>query len=423
LTDHQRVQIARDLAKLLKEQADAGATVVASRNASKYSKGPVAIAASKMGVSKRSVERGLAQEAARLQQRQKIAEICDEHFLQKLDAGEILTGLSDVKLFAELTPKRMRELAPFVLQVSTFRAAQDSEEEQESRKLEAKLRNRLRDLFAQGLERASLGSSAARYKSALYNAVAEGTYIELTEFIAFSPQAQIDLNEIDPEKIDEAIGVCDRLNRDKPSNQEAEISIKDILAPRVNSTPSSKGGGSTLEAPERGKGRENENSESPLSDKGLKAIEIILAVIGNGFKESREFLAQFSERDLIDWAFPESVARTRQIWRSFSPLESLRKTIETVDTERKTALNVHDLAAWKSNVVGTEQFYFRGYQTGLFFSLSITSAVSLPAENRSRFLDIEEALRRYSRGTHGHLINGSSREPREVEISFEDSAL
>jgi hypothetical protein len=152
-----------------------------------------------------------------------------------------------------------------------------------------------------------------------------------------------------------------------------------------------------------------------LSDKGLKAIEMILAVIGNGL---REFLAGFSERDLIDWAFPESVTRTRQIFRSFDPTRSLRKTIEVVDTERTTALNVHDLAAWKGPKAGTEQFY----QIGLFFSVSITSAVALPAENRSRFLDIEEAIRRYSRGAHGGLINGSDA-PREVEISFEDSAL
>jgi hypothetical protein len=156
-----------------------------------------------------------------------------------------------------------------------------------------------------------------------------------------------------------------------------------------------------------------------LSGKGLKAVEMILAVIG---EPRREFLAQFAERDLIDWAFPESVLRTRQIFRSFDPLQSLRKTIEVVDTERTTALNVHDLAAWKSNVAGTEQFYFKGYQIGLFFSVSIAGAVSLPAENRSRYLDIEGAIRRYSRGTHGGLINGS-REPREVEISFEDSSL
>lgn len=122
---------------------------------------------------------------------------------------------------------------------------------------------------------------------------------------------------------------------------------------------------------------------------------------------------------MIDWAFPESVARTRQIWQSYSPTQSLRKTIEQVNTERLTALNVHDLANWKSNMGGTEQFYFRGYQIGSFFSVSITSADSLPRENWSRYLDIDEAIRRYSRGAHNRLINQPAE---DIDFTFDGIA-
>jgi hypothetical protein len=119
LTDHQRVQIAMDLAKLLKEQTDKSATPVAlyknQNKTGRGNKGAVALAASKMGVSKRSVERRLAKEAAHLQYREQIAsKIRDdeslEELFEKLDQGEILTGPSDLKVFAELSRHRMQKL-------------------------------------------------------------------------------------------------------------------------------------------------------------------------------------------------------------------------------------------------------------------------------------------------------------------------
>jgi hypothetical protein len=57
LTDEQRVQIAAQLAKLLKEKADAGGTQVPPEQ---YKKGPSTIAAAKMGVSKQAINRALA---------------------------------------------------------------------------------------------------------------------------------------------------------------------------------------------------------------------------------------------------------------------------------------------------------------------------------------------------------------------------
>jgi hypothetical protein len=79
---------------------------------------------------KRSVERGLGREATQLQYREKIAKICGTEIIQKLNEGEILTGLNDLKLFAELPRDRMKALKPFVLETATFRQAQDREEEQ-----------------------------------------------------------------------------------------------------------------------------------------------------------------------------------------------------------------------------------------------------------------------------------------------------
>jgi hypothetical protein len=238
--------------------------------------------------------------------------------------------------------------------------------------------------------------------------------------MGFKPATSADLNRIDLGKIDAEISRCHDDNKNLPGNREAQISFRDILPTRTESGD----GQSSPQAPESGK----DKPPLTLSEKGLAAIEIILAVIGNGLKEPREFLAQFAERDLIDWAFPESVLRTRQILRSFSPTTSLRKTIEVVDTERLTALNVHDISAWKSNMGGAEQFYFRG-PTRLLFTLSIESPINVLSElserDRARFLDIDEAIRRYSR-EHGHLVNEPDPEvgleqPRDIDFSFDDA--
>jgi hypothetical protein len=80
-----------------------------------------------------------------------------------------------------------------------------------------------------------------------------------------------------------------------------------------------------------------------------------------------------------------------------------------VDTERLTALNVHDIAAWKSNTSGPEEFYFR-YTNGLLFTVRIESPTGvlsqLSERDRERFLSIDEAIRRYSR-EHGLLVNAA----------------
>jgi hypothetical protein len=89
------------------------------------------------------------------------------------------------------------------------------------------------------LERAKLGSSADRYKAALYKAVEKATYDKLLALAGIKPGAGP--GEIDPEKINQAIALCHELNKERPSKQDAEISFDDILALRAESTPSSDG--------------------------------------------------------------------------------------------------------------------------------------------------------------------------------------
>jgi hypothetical protein len=361
----------------------------------------------------------LQKSADQLQYRERIGKVCGEDFLQKLDEGEILTGPSDLKLFAGLERARMKELAPFVVKSATFKQAQNEEAEQEADELPSVLRIRLQALFSQRLESARLGSlklgaRTDQYKAAFQKAIAEVTCDELTAFIGYRPATKADLDKIDSGKIDAEIQRCHEHNKNLPGNQEVHISFKDILSAR----------------PESGDGQSGKDKE-PMSEKGLAATEIILAVIGNGLKEPRQFLAQFAERDLIDWAFPKSFLRTRQIWRTFTPLRSLRKTIEVVDTERLTALNICDLAAWKSNMAGPEVFYIEDSR-GLLFMVRIEHPTGafceLSERDKERFLNIEEAIRRYSR-EHGLLVNPPAIDelavPAEAEadISFEESVI
>jgi hypothetical protein len=345
----------------------------------------------------------------------KIAEICSERFVRKLKDGEILPTADDVKLFGELDIQDMGEFEPWILKGLTFQEARDRQAEEQVKKLKAKLQTKLRTLFAEWLAKAKLGSRADQYRDALYKAVDKATYDELRGFAGFNPQTEtdIDLEQIDPQKIKEAIKICHEHNKDKGSSQDVEISFHDILAIRSNSTP-------TTQAPGSGKDME------PLSEKRSEAIRQLNAILCDVIADPHQYFSNSSERDLVDWAFPESVLRTRQIWRSQSATESLHLTIKKVDTERLSALNVHDLAAWKSNMSGPEEFYFRGPR-GLLFTLKIESPTGVLCElserDKERFLSTEEAIRRYSR-EHGHLVNATvPAADSDAEIHFEESAL
>jgi hypothetical protein len=110
------------------------------------------------------------------------------------------------------------------------------------------------------------------------------------------------------------------------------------------------------------------------------------------------------------------------------------KTIEVVDTERTTALNINDMAAWKSPMGGPEEFYFRA-SNGLLFTVKIEHPTGVLGQcDRERFLSIEEAIRRYSR-EHGHLVNaaaidelgvptpGATPSEADADIRFKESVI
>lgn len=109
-----------------------------------------------------------------------------------------------------------------------------------------------------------------------------------------------------------------------------------------------------------------------------------------------------------------------------TPLTSLRQTIQNVDSERLTTLNIDDLETWKSPQAGPEEFCFRGPR-GLLFSLRIQYPTNDPeGRERSRFLSIQEAIARYSR-EGGRLVNSTLPEPAtappQADIVLEDPAL
>jgi hypothetical protein len=349
-----------------------------------------------------------------------IAEFCGEGFTRELKDGALLPEASEVAFFVKLKPTERGELAPYVLPHSTFQEALDRQAEAHQEKLKTKLQNKLRALFLRDVSKwINDQGEIDRYKDALCKAVDKATYEQLTEFAEFSPETEtdIDLEQIDPLSIKEAIMVCHERNKGNASHQEDEISFKDILAARANSTPVSQTPGSCKD-------------KEPLSEDGIAAVQRLSAVLGKDMANPYEYFSKYSERDLVEWAFPESVLRTRQIRLSRTATESLHQTIQKVDTERMTALNIHDLAAWKSSTSGPEEFYIR-VPSGLLFTLRIESPTGVLSEltkrDKERFLSIEEAIRRYPR-EHGHLL-GAGPAPEatpsetEAEISFEEPAL
>jgi hypothetical protein len=309
LTDTERLEIATQLAKLLKEQAaESGNTFPLYKNQNETgrgNKGPASIAAAQMGVSKQAVNQALAREAAVLKYREHIAnrlsgEKSLEEFFEKLDQGEILSGPSDLKLFAELPSVRMKQLLKHVLLTATYRAAQDREEEEETVELKTKLRDRLQRLVVEEFKNrgAELGSFTEE-KATLQDALKEAPYDELVKLIGFTPSVREDLNQIDRRKITEAIKGCHHLHKYRPSHLETKISFKEILNLLDKST-SSEDGASEPRAPEPDK-------EPPRkrSTEELQAIERIVRLCAGDTPEAvagwRRELANIQTDDLLHW--------------------------------------------------------------------------------------------------------------------------
>jgi hypothetical protein len=135
------------------------------------------------------------------------------------------------------------------------------------------------------------------YKAAFQKAVDKATYNELLTFAGIEPGA--DLSQVDPEKIDEAISLCHHLNKERPSNRDAEISFHDILAIRAESIPSGDGRS----------GKDNEtagaDSQPERSNQEIQAIERIVRLCGHGDHEGeaswRRALSEIDSEDLLDW--------------------------------------------------------------------------------------------------------------------------
>jgi hypothetical protein len=100
----------------------------------------------------------------------------------------------------------------------------------------------------------------------------------------------------------------------------------------------------------------------------------------------------------------DSLEKKARVWQ---PVRIGWQIIKQVDTERLRALNIDDMATWKSNMSGPEVFYIK-CSRGLLFTVRIerpTGALcELSERDKERFLNIEEAIRRYSR-EHGLLVN------------------
>jgi hypothetical protein len=294
LTDDQRVQIAAQLAKLLAEEnaRESGTQVPLYKNQNETGRGkrsPASIAAAQMGVSRQAVNRALArEEAANRRYREKIAKICGQDVIQKLDQGKILTEPGDLERFAKLPPDRMKVLKPFILKSATFSKAYELEDNHDLR-----LRDRLKKLFGQGLEKEIHGplqlveNQVDDYVDAFQKAVGVATHEEVLSLAGIEPGA--DPDKIDPQKIDEMILRCHQLNKERPSNQEAEISLHDIL------------GRSTSQSSESDK-----DSEPLRSDEELQAIDRIAKLCrGNNPEEIENWHKLISDKvkfeDIMDW--------------------------------------------------------------------------------------------------------------------------
>jgi hypothetical protein len=312
LSDKERVQLAAQLAKLLAEQkADAGGTQVPPEPSSKHSthkKGPAALAASKMGVSKQAVNRALArEEAANRKHRQRIDTICGPEVIEKFDQGKILTEPGDLECFAKLVPDRMKALKPFVLKTATYDKAFDLEDNYDLR-----LRDRLGKLFDQGLQRASNGplqleeSRVDHYRNALGNLIGALENHEVLALAGIEPGA--DPGQIDPQRIDELIGRCHHLNKERASDQKAEISLADILGRSTSTRPQSdnESGGA--------------DSQPEHSPEELQVIQRIATICGgNQSEEVEKWRRILSEKvkfeDLLAWDHNHDDEDVRRIGR------------------------------------------------------------------------------------------------------------
>lgn len=263
-------------------------------------------------------------------------------------------------------------------------------------------------------------------KHPIWNMVTDCELKDLFALINFDPKSQ--QQELDEASLKEAAPeVITRF-------EQGARSIAEVLAYR-SKEPKQEDSQNAREDQSTSQAREPDKDKEPLRDKRSEVIRQLGAVLA--IADPDQFFSKYSERDLIKWAEPESVLRTRQILRRLNGITSLSQIIKQVDTERLTALNIDDMATWKSNMSGPEVFYIKGPR-GLLFTARIKrptgASCELSERDKERFLKIEEAIRRYSR-EHGRLVNPPAIDelgvpapeavPSEAEadIAFEQSVI
>jgi hypothetical protein len=339
---------------------------------------------------------------------------------------EIEISTTQIYALAQHAPAELAALAPKILEAKRFPLPTP----------EAALRNKLQALFGQALERVrpKLGNLLGdQYKAAFQKAVGEATYDKLLAFADIEPGAA--LGEIDPEKINQAIARCHEHNKNKPSNQEAEISLDDILALRAESTPSAQDQ------------EQSARSETERSREELAATQRILAILCAGNNPDnlaswRRALAKVPTNDLLDWN-RESGDNVRRVaglitgdWEK-GVAKALRIVRDVIDDRTP-------LSRLKNNCNAEGG---RWEHTDGTFLFAVTRAdrdvlnrtLCLTVKDSAKYEQIKEALEDNAldlsladlAGLSSlnkelleriliHLLYGSQQQPREVEISFEE---
>jgi hypothetical protein len=283
---------------------------------------------------------------------------------------------SQIYALAQHAPADLAALAPKILEAKRYPLTTP----------EAALRNKLQALFGQALERVrtQLGSRADNCGSAFQKAIPEATHDELIEFIGFNPDTQADLSKIDPGKINKAIEMCAWINKDRRPH-EYRISFREILALRAESTPS---------------GQDQEQSAPPEPERSreeLAATQRILAILCAGNNPDnlaswRRALAKVPTNDLLEWnrESDENVRKVAELTAGkykHGVQEALRIVRDVIDN--RTPLSHLKL---RCNAAGGHWEHRDGN-----FLIVIT---------RTDRAELQ--------------FSGNSREPREVEISFEE---
>jgi hypothetical protein len=361
--------------------------------------------------------------------RERIRKCASEKIRQALDQDKSpwFRSPDDCRLCAEVTldpwVRRIAELVIFKgLTPAQARAQAEKEYTLDPDQIGRSLRIKLTGFLSDALNKGSWSPNwVGEVKHPIWNMVTDCELKDLLRLINFDPKSKQELNEVSLQEA--AYEVITRF--EQGARSIAEVLVFRSEQPKEAGVPNSAQVQSSSQAPAPDKDKE------PLSEKGQKALKQLIAVLRNNIADPQEYFSKYSERDLIDWAKPESVLRTRQIRRCQNGIESLQQIIKKVDEKRTTALNIDDMAAWKSNMSGPEVFYIKDSR-GLLFTVRIESPTGVPSElrerDKDRFLPIKEAIRRYSR-EHGHPVNAAAPEPEaipseaEADIPFEGSIL